>query len=119
MTVTDQLGKRGEAAALKYLIKNNYNIIAVNYKSGHKEIDIIAKKGGKYIFIEVKTRLKNKESSAENPLSFLQVKNLKAAILNYARENKLNLDSVYLDLIFILVDKKKNRAELRHYRDIF
>lgn len=119
MVATDQLGKRGEAAALKYLIKNNYDIIAVNYKSGHKEIDIITKKGENYIFIEVKTRLKNKESLVENPLSSFQVKNLKAAILNYAHENKLDLDSIYLDLIFILVDKNKNRAELKHYRDIF
>ena len=119
MQETKILGQRGEAAALKYLIKNYYQIIATNYKSGYQEIDIISKKNENFIFIEVKTRLKNKESLNENPLSSFQVKNLKIAILNYAYKNKINLDYIRLDLIFILFDNGKNTAELKHFRDIF
>ena len=118
MLKTKILGRRGETAAQKYLLKNNYKIIAANYKSSYQEIDIIAQKNKEYIFVEVKTRLKNKESLTENPLSARQVKNLKIAILNYADKNKINLDCVRLDLIFILVDQNKNTADLKHYRDI-
>lgn len=119
MEETKILGQRGEAAAKKYLLANNYKIIAANYKSGHQEIDIITYKNKEYIFIEVKTRLKNAGSQQEDPLSSRQVKNIKIAILDYAYKNKLDLESIRLDLIFILVDKKKGSAELKHYQNIF
>jgi len=119
MLETKKLGERGELIAKEYLLKNNYKILAANYKSGYQEIDIISKKNKDYIFIEVKTRLKNSESIKENPLSKRQVKNLKIAILNYAYENKINLELIHLDLIIILVDYDKRRATLKHYRDVF
>lgn len=119
MLETKILGQRGETAAQKYLLKNNYRIIATNYKSSYQEIDIIAKKNKEYVFVEVKTRLKNKESLKENPLSPFQVKNLKIAILDYTYKNKINLDYIRLDLIIILVGRNKNSAELKHYRDVF
>ena len=119
MGMSNELGRDGEKAACQYLIRNKYNIVATNYRSGHKEIDIITKKNGNYFFIEVKTRLKDKEGLVEVPLSSSQVKNLKIAILDYAQKNKINLETINLDLIFILVDKNKNSAELRHYQNVF
>ena len=115
----NNLGQKGGMAARQYLIRNKYNIIATNYRSGHQEIDIITEKNGNYYFIEVKTRLKNKNSLNNVPLLSFQVKNLKIAILNYAHKNNINLEKIYLDLIFILVDKNKNSAELRHYQNVF
>jgi putative endonuclease len=117
--MTDKLGQKGEKVACQYLIRNKYDIVATNYKSGHKEIDIITKKNGNYFFIEVKTRLKNKDDLNKIPLLQSQVKNLKIAILDYAQKNKINLETVNLDLIFILVDENKNSAELRHYQNVF
>ena len=114
-----KLGRRGEEIACEYLLKNKYKIIARNYKKGYQEVDIIAQKNKELIFVEVKTRLKNKESLFENPLLVRQVKNLKIAILNYAHDNKIDLEKIHLDLIFILVDKNKKTADLKHYRDIF
>lgn len=114
-----KLGSRGEQIACEYLLKNKYQIIARNYKHSYQEIDIIAQKNKEYVFVEVKTRLKNKESLFENPLSARQVKNLKIAILNYAHDHKFNLELLRLDLIFILVDKNKSSAELKHYRNVF
>ncbi len=119
MKTTNNLGARGEAAAKKYLLENSYKILATNYRSGHKEIDIICEKNKNYIFIEVKTRLKTEESLNENPLSSLKVKKLKIAILDYARKYSLNLNLIYLDLIIILVNKNNNTAELKHYRNVF
>ena len=58
MQETKILGQRGEAAALKYLIKNNYQIIATNYKSGYQEIDIISKKNENFIFLISRERIK-------------------------------------------------------------
>ena len=49
------LGKKGEQAAVDYLIKNNYQIIARNYRYRKSEIDIICQKENTLIFCEVKS----------------------------------------------------------------
>lgn len=51
-----ELGKKGEALALKYLKRHRYKILEQNYKSQFGEIDIIAKNKEVLAFIEVKTR---------------------------------------------------------------
>ncbi len=50
------LGNKGEQIAAEYLLENEYEILARNYKLKFAEIDIIAQKGTSVIFIEVKTR---------------------------------------------------------------
>lgn len=52
-----RLGAKGEKQAAKYLKKHGWKIVEKNYKNPFGEIDIIAKKGEIYAFIEVKTRL--------------------------------------------------------------
>lgn len=50
------LGQRGEALAADYLLKNGYRILEQNYRCEIGEIDIIAEKSGRTLFVEVKTR---------------------------------------------------------------
>jgi len=50
------IGKQGEEFARNYLIENGYTIVAMNYRFGRGEIDIIADKDGMLIFVEVKTK---------------------------------------------------------------
>jgi putative endonuclease len=113
------LGRRGEALAKKYLEKIGYRVIANNYRSGRREIDIIARRHREVVFVEVKTRAAGRESRTENPLAPRQIRNLKLAALDYCHKNRVALDAVRLDLIIILADAPTGRAGLRHYRDIF
>jgi putative endonuclease len=56
------VGKIGENAALKYLIKKEYRIIERNHKEKWDEIDIIAITNDKIlVFCEVKTIIKREE----------------------------------------------------------
>lgn len=50
------LGKWGETIAVEYLITQGYAIVETNWHVGHYEIDVIATKGNRMIFVEVKTR---------------------------------------------------------------
>jgi len=119
MTERQNLGQRGEMLAKKYLQKNNYQIIATNHRVKRQEIDIIAKYKTGIIFVEIKTRIMSAASQKENPLTARQVHNLKLAALTYCHENKISLEAIHLDLIIILVNTRKNLAELKHYRDVF
>ncbi len=118
MTIRKNLGDWGEQLAKKYLSQRGYHFIAQNYKSGRQEIDLIFSLNQKFIFIEVKTRIKTLESRLEAPLRPTQMNNLERALINYCLKNKINLDNTRFDLIVILVNKIKHSAELKHYRNI-
>ncbi len=49
-------GDKGERRTALYLIMRGYRIIERNFTYGHKEVDIIAKRGRTLAFVEVKTR---------------------------------------------------------------
>ncbi len=51
-----ELGKNGEEIAIKFLTKKGYEILESNWRYRRSEIDIIIKKDGVLIFVEVKTR---------------------------------------------------------------
>lgn len=53
---TTELGRRGEALALKYLKKQGYRPLAQNYRALHCEIDLILLDGETVVFVEVKAR---------------------------------------------------------------
>lgn len=50
------LGEKGEAAAVEYLRRHGYAVLQQKYRTRTGEIDIIAKKDGVLVFVEVKTR---------------------------------------------------------------
>ena len=52
---TQKLGELGEDIACKFLKKQGYSIVERNYTKKWGEIDIVAKRGGKLHFIEVKS----------------------------------------------------------------
>ncbi len=57
MTTQMITGKRGEILGACWLSVNGYQIMFKNWRYGHGEIDIIARKNGVIHFIEVKTCL--------------------------------------------------------------
>ncbi len=52
---TQKIGEIGEKAAVKFLMKQGFSIVERNVSNKFGEIDIVAKKGKQYNFIEVKT----------------------------------------------------------------
>ncbi len=56
---TTKLGYEGEKIAADYLVSNGYTVLKTNFKAAGGEIDIIALKGRRLSFVEVKTRKDN------------------------------------------------------------
>ena len=50
------LGAAGEERAAAHLRRRGYRIVARNVRAGGVEIDVIARRGGTIVFVEVKTR---------------------------------------------------------------
>lgn len=56
MARSHELGRRGEARAARHLEQGGWRILHRNYRLGHREIDLIARRGRTVAFVEVKTR---------------------------------------------------------------
>ncbi len=116
------LGKIGEDLAEKFLKNKGYKILERNWKSFHKEIDIIAKKSGVISFVEVKTLSKAgdcpNQKLAEENVGPQKRKNLISASKSYIFSKKINPDAPWqIDVISIEVDQKTGEKELRHFEN--
>jgi putative endonuclease len=83
MTATAQTGIFGERAATEYLRERGYYICALNWRSGHHELDIIASKEGILHFIEVKTRRLGSLTPPEAAITPQKFRALKQAAHHY------------------------------------
>ena len=64
-----KLGKKGEKIAINFLKAKGFLILASNFRFKKAEVDIIAKKGHRLSFIEVKTRTGKGFVHAENSIN--------------------------------------------------
>lgn len=117
-------GKFGENLTCNFLIKRGYKILDRNYrfrptKNLQKgEIDIVAKKNDRIIFIEVKT-LKNPKIGIfpEEKISFNKKRKLVLTAESWLIKNKIPLDSKWqIDVISVLI--KDNKVKISHFENV-
>jgi len=56
MAAKDELGRRGEELAARFLERAGLVVVERNWRCRHGEIDLVAKDGDELVFVEVKTR---------------------------------------------------------------
>lgn len=64
-----QLGNTGEAMAVDFLIHQGMKILKQQYRNRFGEIDIVAQEGNEIVFVEVKTRMRNKVGYPEDAVT--------------------------------------------------
>jgi len=52
----DDVGRRAEAAVVRYLEREGYQIVGTNLRLGHLELDIVARQATTIVVVEVRTR---------------------------------------------------------------
>lgn len=85
-----QMGTSYEIKAEEYLLQKGYKILARNFRNRQGEIDIIAKDGETFCFVEVKYRTTN---DFGNPLEAVDVRKqnqIRKVALYYSMKNKLS-----------------------------
>lgn len=110
-------GRHCEFMARTYLEQQGYLILETNWRSGHKEIDIIAKEGDTLVVVEVKARKNEDFMFAEDAVDEKKIRNLIRATHNYILQKGLDCD-VRFDIITLVLDDK-GEYKLKHIKDAF
>ncbi|MGL5937684.1 MAG: YraN family protein [Phocaeicola sp.] len=116
MAQHNELGQTGEDWAAKYLINKGYKLLHRNWRSGKKELDIIAERKGVLIIIEVKTRQNLTYGAPEEAVTNQKIRRIIASTDAYLRKNQIDLP-VQFDIITVV--GKTAPFELTHIEEAF
>lgn len=111
MAEHNDLGKKGEALAVKYLAEKGYQILDTNWKYIKEEIDIVATEKDFIVFVEVKTRSSEIFSSPEESINNKKQKYLVNAADAYIKKYNIETEARF-DVITIIL--KGNESQLEH-----
>jgi putative endonuclease len=116
MAIHNDLGKKGEAIAVEFLQKNNYQILERNWRFKKAEIDVIAKKNDVLAVVEVKTRSSNYFGNPQDFVNPKKIQLMVEAINEYVISKDLDVE-VRFDIVAIIKNKKTIKIE--HLKDAF
>ena len=117
VTPNNELGTWGEEQAADFLIHNGYTILERDWKSGHRDIDIIATNGQVVVFVEVKARRNRIFGEPEDAIDYMKMHNLRAAINHYVKFKNIRLD-IRFDIITVVGTPYMGQAEITHIEDV-
>lgn len=112
----NELGKRGEEAAVRYLQQKGYLILDRNWMNEKYEIDIIAQDDDYIVFVEVKTRSSNQWGNPEEAVSKGKIKRIVNAADFYLIDKDIDLPARF-DIISVIWNGHK--FEIDHIEDAF
>jgi len=113
-----KIGRFGEEVASSFLVGKGYKIIEKNYRCKFGEIDIIAIRGDKLVFIEVKTRKGRKYGLPEEAVDFKKRDKLEKLALFYRSYHSKLPEVLQIDFIGVVLDGNRDLQDVKHIKNI-
>ncbi|HET6420098.1 MAG TPA: YraN family protein [Geobacteraceae bacterium] len=116
------VGKCGEEIAVNYLKGCKFKILERNFRCRCGEVDIIAREGKTFVFIEVKTRRNDSYGPPQLSVTQFKQRQISKAALLYMSSKKIENEPARFDVIAIclsgqekpLIDHIKNAFDLTY-----
>ena len=119
-----QIGRKGERVAAKFLRRAGYRILARNQHFGRNELDLVVKDQQYIVFVEVKTRsVEGTNITSQRPADAVDREkrtHTSDAAIAYLKEHKTPLCPRF-DVVEIYLDRKKrlHTVKINHIIDAF
>ncbi len=113
----NDFGKIAEDLAVDFLVRNQYKILARNFRYLKAEVDIIAEFDNQIIIVEVKARNTDTFLEPQEAVNKKKIRLLISAASYYIEENNIEKE-VRFDIISVLPNKQKT-LEIHHITDAF
>jgi putative endonuclease len=117
MAAHNELGAWGEEIAANYLQRQGYQILERDWKSGHRDLDLIAMDNDTLVFVEVKTRRDRIFTDPEMAVDYQKIRNLQQAANHYVKYKQIDND-IRFDLITV-VGMIGETPDIEHIKDAF
>lgn len=107
-------GTIGETAAVEYLKKNNFSILARNFRYRRLgEIDIISREMDYVCFVEVKARSSLEYGYPREAVNARKQENIRRIAQIYLSQNNINDSNVRFDVVEVYIEKKGDEIEVK------
>ena len=119
MAAHNELGKWGEEMAAEYLQQKGYRIIERDWRSGNRDIDIIAQAPdlSTLVFVEVKTRKNEVIMRAADAVNPTKARNIALSANNYIK--MCHVDGLLRFDIITIVGTNAQNMKLEHIINAF
>jgi len=115
---TNAFGELGERIAERWLARQGYTMLARRWRSGHRDIDLIATRDGVVMFVEVKTRAALEFGDPVEAVHVQKRRSLCRSAREWLTKNGADTDVAYrFDVIGVLL--RDHRAWVRHIEGAF
>ena len=119
LSLKKTLGKRGEAAAARYLRRRGYKILARGDRFGPGELDLVALDGKTIVFIEVKTRESSLAGHPSDAVDNIKQRRLTRLAVTFLKRHGLLECPARFDVVAITWPAKKWFPTIEHIKNAF
>lgn len=113
-----ELGRKGEDAAARFLVRRGYDIVARNWKCSAGEVDIVARDERWVVFVEVKTRSSISKGIPEEAVTADKRRRYEKIAAMFLADYDVVDVPVRFDVVGVLAIAS-DRALLRHHINAF
>jgi putative endonuclease len=114
---TQALGEEGERMAARWLRRHGWAIAARRFRSGHRDIDLIARRGDVVAFVEVKTRRGEGFGGPVGAVGWRKQRELVRSASVWLDRHGAPGEAYRFDVIGVILDG--DRVRLRHVENAF
>ena len=107
------LGKKGEDVALEYLLQRGMKLLERNWRSGHKELDLVMEEEGFIRIVEVRSRNWPAQIDPLESVDMVKRKKIIQAAKGFVAENRSRIKGkeVVFDVVSILFNGELFKVE--------
>lgn len=117
MAEHNELGTWGEDLVAAFLEEKGFQIVERDWKSGHRDLDIVAMDGNTLVIVEVKTRRNRTFTDPETAVDYRKINNLRQAANHYVKFKRFD-GEVRFDLVTV-VGTPDTGFDINHIEDAF
>jgi putative endonuclease len=113
-----EIGQKGEDIAATFLRKKGFIILERNYHCKYGEIDLVVKKKGFLVFVEVKARSSMDFGTPEEAVTPAKLEKIIATGYFYQSQHQDAPQAMRVDVIAIEFDEKGKLMRLEHLQNV-
>lgn len=114
---TQEIGRRGEQLAERYLHDRGYRTLARNWRWRKGELDLIVERDGELVFVEVKTRRSHRFGSPEEAVTARKQRRLIQTATAYLASTGRQDAQWRIDVVAIDLDPESEVERIEHIQD--